>query len=114
MSANQIAEISPGLREAIAGGDNLCATFVIAGDENRWIQFVGGTVNAAYPHTQDPAPLIMALGDAVIESFEPGQYVTVRLQVVDVYSIARWIDRYFEQVLAADNDYSVDVTLESL
>lgn len=35
MSAEQVAEIAPGIRESLAGGDSACATFAIAGDESR-------------------------------------------------------------------------------
>lgn len=109
-----VAEIAAGVREAIAGGDKLCATFVIAGDEDRWLQFVGSVVNAAYPHRQDPEDLIARIGNAVVESSEAGKYVTARLEITHVLGIARWIDTYFKEVLGADSDYSVDLDLQWL
>jgi hypothetical protein len=114
MSADQIAEIAPGVREAIAGGDDLCVTFTISGDEDRWVQFVGGVVNAAWPHAHDPEPLIAQLGHAAVESYQAEQYVTARLRVADVYAVARWIDAYFEHALGAGTDYSLDLEIERL
>ena len=63
---------------------------------------------------QDPTRLIVALGNAAGDSYEPGQYVTDRLPVVDVYSIAHWIDTDFERTLTAGNEVSIEVTFESL
>ena len=114
MSADQVAEIAPAIRESIAGGDRLCATFTISGDESRWVQFMGNVVNAAYPYTAEPTALIARLGSGVIESYDSEQYVTVRLPTRDVYAIARWIDAYFQQVLRAGDDYSIDCSLERL
>ena len=114
MSADQVAEIAPGIRESIAGGDALCATFTITGDSSRWVQFVGGVINAAYPYPTDPAAFITQLGAGVVESYEAGQYVTVRMTTVDVDAIARWIDAYFEQALGALSNYSVHCRLERL
>jgi len=49
MGADQIAEIAPALREALAGGPDTCVTFEVMGAPEKWVQFVGGTLNAAYP-----------------------------------------------------------------
>jgi len=114
MSADPIAEIAPAIRESLAGGDTLCATFTIAGDESRWVQFMGSVVNAAYPYTADPATLVARVGGGVVESYEAQQYVTVRMPDPNVYAIARWIDAYFQQALRAASDYSIDCSLEKL
>src|SRR3981081_1391046 len=114
MSADQVAEISPGVREAIAGSANLCATFEVAGDHSRWVQFTRGVINATYPHPEDPAARIATLGSAVVEAYLAGQHITVRLSLTEPRAIAQWIDRYFEQVLAAAADYSVDLSLKTI
>jgi hypothetical protein len=49
VGSDQIAEIAPGVREALAGGPSWRVTFEISGDPNRWVQFTAGTINAAYP-----------------------------------------------------------------
>jgi hypothetical protein len=107
-----VAEIAPGVREAMAGGDKLCATFEITGDESRWVQFVGSVVNAAYPLAADPDALIARLGNAVVESSEPGKYVTVRLQITSALAIAKWIDGYFRHALGSGSEYSIDLSLQ--
>lgn len=114
MSASQIAEIASGVQKVVADGDGLCATFTVAGDDDRWVQFTDGVVNAAYPHAHDPGSFMAKLGDAVVESFEAGQHLTVHLKATDPEAIARWIDSYFDQVLAAGSDYAIETTLESL
>jgi hypothetical protein len=107
-----VAEIAPGVREAIAGGGKLCATFEITGDSSRWVQFVGSVVNAAYPLERDPRSIVAKLGDAIVEGFEPGKYVTVQIQMTSPVKIAQWIEAYFRQVLRADGEYSIDLSLD--
>ena len=78
------------------------------------MQFVGDVVNAAYPYMQSPDPFIAGIGNAAVESYEAGKYVTVHLQIADPRGIANWIDSYFQQVLDAESDYAVDVSLQWL
>lgn len=109
-----VGEIAVGIREAVAGGAKLCATFVISGDDSRWVQFVDTVINAAYPRDQDPSALVAELGNAVVDSYVADQYVTVKLQSIDTLAVARWIDLYFREVLDARPDYSVDLELQWL
>jgi len=114
MSADQIAEIAPAIREAIDGGPDICSTFTVVGKPDAWVQFVGGVANAAYPRTDDPSMILASLGSAALESWAPGEFLTVKLDTGDVPSIAAWIDRYFEQVLNAGSGYALDVSIESM
>jgi hypothetical protein len=114
MSADQVAEILPAIREALAGEPDTCVTFALVGKPERWLQFVGGVANAAYPLTDEPSAVLARLGHALLESWEPGKYLTVNLAAGDARSIAKWIDQYFEQVLDAPTDYSLDVKIEVL
>jgi hypothetical protein len=116
MSADQVAEISPAIREVLAGGPDLCATFEIAGDAASWVQYSDGVVNAAYPHATDPRAMLAAIGDLSIEEleWEPGKYLSVKMVGVDARGIAKWIDQYFAQVLRAKPDYAVDVSIVNL
>ena len=61
MGSDQIAEIAPGVKEALAGGPSWCATFKISCDPNRWVQFTAGTINAAYPHMNRLNPVSVNL-----------------------------------------------------
>jgi len=114
MSVDQVAEIAPAIREALAGGADLCATFVVTGQSQAWVQFVDGVVNAAYPATAEPAAVLAELGSATLQNWEPGKYLTAALTLGDARAIAKWIDHYFEMVLGAETEYALDVSLESI
>jgi hypothetical protein len=111
MSSDQISEIAPGIREALTDA-RFCANFEVAGQAHKWVQFQAGTVNAAYPHEEHPAGLLTFLGDGTLTEWTAGKFVTVQLASNDARAIARWIDRYFERVLAAGDDYPIDLRIE--
>jgi|SRR5215467_9426393 len=114
MGSDQIAEIAPGVREALAGGPSWCVSFKITGDPNRWVQLTGDTINAAYPYVEAPGARFDALGSFAVTEWEANKFVTGTLVLEDARSIARWIDRYFAEVLGCDWDYSVDWVIEDL
>jgi len=114
MGADQLAEITPAIREVLAGEPGLCATLTVAGDMESWLQFVGGVVNAAYPRSTEPNELLEKLGSAVLQTWEPHQFVTVALDLEHPREISKWIDEYFEKVLGAPAGYAVDVSLSQL
>jgi hypothetical protein len=110
MSADQVSEISPGVREALEAPD-FCATFEVAGHADKWVQFHDGRLNAAYPRAEHPSAVLATLGGA-LEEWAAGISLTVALPANDGRTIAKWIDRYFGTVLGAPEDYGVDVRLE--
>jgi hypothetical protein len=114
VGSDQVAEIAPGVREALAGGPSWCVTFEVSGDPNRWVQFTDGTINAAYPYVEAPGPRLGTLGSFAVEEWEPTKSVTGTLALEDATSIARWIDCYFAEVLDCDKDYSVDLEFDRL
>ena len=111
MSADQISEIAPAVRETLEAPE-FCATFEVAGQADKWIQFHDGMLNAAYPRVEHPSAVLAALGGGALEEWAPGVSLTVALLGTDGRTIAKWIDRYFEMVLGASEDYGVDVRLE--
>jgi len=112
MGSDQIAEIAPGVREALAGGASLCVTFEVTGDPGRWVQFTAGTINAAYPHSDAPGLRLAGLEALAVKEWEPNKCVTGTLALEDAKSIAGWIDRYFLEVLDCASDYSVDLAFD--
>ena len=98
----------------------MCATFEVSGDPNRWIQFMPGVINLAYPHTDDPSPLPAQLGLPpallLLVEWEPGAFATFNIETpLTVREIAQTIDALFESTLGcAGRDYSVDVELFDL
>jgi len=119
MAADQIAEIAPGLREALAGGPETCVTFEVTGDPDKWVQFLDGTVNAAYPRETPPDPehLLPEAPDLAprLLEWEPRKCATFALDSADVRALAGWIDLYFVCILGCvDDGYDVDVRIETL
>ncbi len=113
MSSDQISEITSGIREALTDA-RYCATFEVAGQAHKWVQFQAGTVNAAYPHDEHPTGLLTALGDGTLTEWTADKFVTVHLTSNDARTIAKWIDRYFERALDAGEDYAIDLRIEAI
>jgi hypothetical protein len=114
VGSDQIAEIAPGVREALAGGPSFCVTFQVSGDPDRWVQLTGGTINAAYPHFDAPGLHLPGSESFSVTDWEPDKYVTGTLALEDAKLIADWIDRYFAEVLGCDSGYSVDLAFDRL
>ena len=89
-------------------------TLSIGGAAGCWVQFVDGVINAAYPSNYEPSAQIALLGNATLEGWESGRYLTVKLTAGDARSIAKWIDQYFQKMLGAPEDYGLDVLIEQL
>ncbi len=119
MNADQLAEIRPALREVVEGAPDTCATLEVEGDSERWIQVVGRTVNAAYPHSDSPEERASRLGlptlSAKLVNWEAGKFATFEFAQFEVKAIADWIDAYFVRVIGcADGEYHLDVTFEKI
>jgi len=121
LNADQLAEIWPALREAIAGGEDSCVTFEVAGEADKWVQFVGHSLNCAYPNTVPPdmshlpAKLVAALGEVEIEGWEAGKYVTFAVKTPEADPLASLIDAIFVVFLGCKpGEYHLDVTHEEL
>jgi hypothetical protein len=118
MNADQIAEIRPALREVIDGAPDSCVTFEADGNQENWLQVVDRTINAAYPHAEDPESRLKTLPRLLglqVTTWEAKKFVTLELPDWDLASLAAWIDAYFVVVLGCEaGDYHVDVTYETL
>lgn len=122
MSADQIAEISPLVREVFASEPSspdatLCATLEVVGHPDAWLQLVPGTLNFAYPLTTDPTatlgPLLANLPESSVISWEPGAFATVAFGPVAPRVVATVIDALLSTLFSLD-DYSVDGSLEEI
>jgi hypothetical protein len=114
VGSGQIAEIAPGVREALAHDPSWCATFTVSGNPDKWVQFTAGTINAAYLNHEAPEPHLGVLGSFALREWAPNKYITGMLALEDARSVARWIDHYFVAILGCHPDYSVDLLLEPL
>jgi hypothetical protein len=126
MAADQIAEISPLIREVLeayvempASSDlELCATLELDGQPEAWLQFVFATLNFAYPLQEAPeevlADLLASLAGWRIQCWEPGAYATVNFDAnTDLRTIAKTIDALFER-LHSPGDYALNAKLEEI
>ena len=124
MGTDQIAEIAPGIREVVDGfaeDRDLCVTFEVTGEPDRWLQYTTGSINIAYPLDEDPASLPTRLGIDPLKSlalvdWAPRLFATFNIEAtLTVREIARIIDAMFESTLGcAGWDYSVDVEIIEL
>lgn len=117
-SADQLSEIRSGLREALSGGGGVCVTFEVEGMEDKWVQYVGGTINAAYGSTAAPAlsTIPVALQEAVgrvwLADWEPAKFFTLGIEKAEAGPLAKLIDWIFTEIqgcAAGDYHLSVDV-----
>lgn len=118
MNSDQLAEIRPALREVFKAGPNSCVTLEAEGDQEKWLQVVDHSINAAYPHADAPEPRMKALPEVSglkITGWEAEKFVTLEFPDRDARSIAEWIDAYFIAVLGCKaGDYHVDITYQIL
>src|SRR5687768_8712532 len=98
--------------------ESWCATFEANDDSDLWVQVLLGSINAAYPHDDDPLARLGGLGvTGEVEemiAFEAKAYATFILKDASVTSCARFVDVWFSRVLAVGDDYTVNVELEDL
>jgi len=112
MGSDQIAGMTPGVREALARGASWCVTFEISDASHKWVQFTGDTINATYPYEEQPESRLGELGSFHLVDWAKNSYVTGTLKLDNAEAIATWIDKYFIEVLDCQKEYSVGLTLE--
>ena len=119
MNAHQIAEIRPAIHEAIKGAPDTCVTLNVEGEPGKWMQVVDRTINAAYPHSDDPEARVTSMHSehlmTRVLNWESGKFATFEFADVEPTTLAHWIDAYFVHVLScAPGEYHVDITCEQL
>jgi hypothetical protein len=128
MGANQIARMGPCLRavyEGISGPDDAptsCCTLDAINSSNTrvWIQAMPGTVNMAYPFTDEPLELLRSRGvrsppDLYLVEWVAEEYATFGFNDVSARDHASFIDHLFVKILGCDDEsYSLTTAIESL
>jgi hypothetical protein len=119
MSADQIAVITPALREVVDSEPGRCVTFEVSGDSEKWIQVLDEFVNTAYPHNDNPEDRLSKLGlqppAATLRDWEANKYATFEFSRLDVQVVAKWIDAYFVGVIGCiAGEYDLDITFADL
>src|SRR2546423_11492056 len=128
MGANQIAEMEPSLSEVYKGISSpddpptSCCTLeamTLVGAEV-WIQVMPGTVNMAYPFTEEPLDLLRRQGvrspsDIYLVEWATGEYATFGFGDISPRDHASFVDRLFVKVLGCDDaSYQLKTSIEQL
>lgn len=114
MSRERTFAIAMDVQEALDRRPDWCATFEVEDDEDKWVQFVDGVINAAYPDPIAPDKRTKPLPDFEMTKWSRGKFMTGDLALTDRTEIARWIDRYFVDVLRCDPGFAITSRLEKL
>ena len=127
MGADQIAAIRPALNELLQAAENdksgageLCATFTVPEYPMIWVQVVSGSINASYPHSEEPCAFLSnanvpPLPGLVVENWEPRRFATFAYAAVPTHSIAEFLDCLLIAFHALEpGEYQIDVEFERL
>lgn len=116
MSVDQIAEISPLVREVFAlnpanDGAQLCATLEVVGHPDAWLQVTPSALNFSYPAETDPSTtldqLLERLPEWSVVSWEPNAFATITFAPVAPRVVATVIDGLLSALFSLE-DYSID------
>ena len=124
MSADQVAEIAPFIRELLdharekpASERELCATYEVVGVSGAWAQVTPTELNVAYPSARPPEEelreILQRLPAAQLLSWEPGKFATWSFASTNPMEIARVVDHVLAKLFNL-GDYSIDAQLERL
>lgn len=112
MGAAQIADIARHIADVQARGGDWGVTLEASGDNTRWLQFIAGSINAAYPFADAPEIGLRNFGAWALVTWEAQHYVTLDLELHETSAIAAWIDRYFVDLLGCTETYTLRATVE--
>jgi hypothetical protein len=119
MSADQIAEMAPIIREVLEAPSesNLCATFEVVGNGDAWAQVTPNSINVAYPSNEAPeVRLVTFLGRSLctgISDWEPLKFVTFTYARDRPQVVARFVDSLLADLFKL-RDYSVNAEIQEL
>ena len=113
----QATTISSWLEKARAGGPDTCATFEADGDADKWVQFVGATLNCAWPSAHPPGdnaklkPLLLDVSGEITD-WAAQRSAMFEVPSASLDAIATFVDRYFVAILGcADGRYELEADL---
>ena len=121
MSADQVAEISPLIREVMSDtegtGNGLCATFEVEGNVAAWAQVTKSEFNVTYPLSKPPAEELLevnrALPSAELLSWQPDKFATWSFVSSEPRVVAKVVDQALAHLFGL-GDYSVNGQLVRL
>lgn len=128
MGADQIAEMEPSLTQVYQGISSpddpptSCCTLeamTLSGSEV-WIQVMPGTVNMAYPFTEEPLELlhrqsVRSPSDIYLVEWAAGEYATFGFGDISPREHAFFVDQLFVKILGCDDaSYQLKTSIEQL
>lgn len=128
MGANQIAEMEPSLSQVYQGisspddSPTSCCTLeaMTLSSSEVWIQVMPGTVNMAYPSTEEPLELLHRQGvrspaDIYLVEWAAGEYATFGFGNISPKEHALFVDQLFVKILGCDDaSYQLKTSIEQL
>jgi hypothetical protein len=119
MNPDFSAAIYPLLREVASGPPGTCGTIELCADNNKWVQFMDQTINAAYPFEDDPETRLPELlkRSVVLEvsTFAEGSFLTLSVKDILDKAVIDWVEDYIVDVLGCDrSNLTVDTWIEQL
>ena len=108
--------IAKGLAEVWDTGGRRFVTFEIAGDDDRWVQWIDGELNVRWPFDDDPATGLPRRGvrlpaAAAVRSFVAGGSLILGAWDLRAEDTADLIDGIFRRILADSTRYEVEVRI---
>ena len=128
MSANQIAEMEPGISqvyEGISSPDDpptSCCTLeaTTPSGSEVWVQVMPGTINMAYPFTEEPLELLQRQDvrrppDIYLVEWSAGEFATFGFGNISPRDHANFVDQLFVKTLGCDDaSYQLKIKIEAL
>ena len=117
MSNDAALEMEPLIGEVLSASTELCASFEVVGRTDAWLQVMKGTLNFAYPLSEDPHPVLdavlTALPGAAVSAWEAGTYATVLFDPTSPPLVAATADRILGELFKL-GDYSIYGAIEDM
>jgi hypothetical protein len=124
MSADQVAEITPLIREVFeharenpAAEETLCATFEVVESSDAWAQVTPTELNIAYPARNSPdvelREVMQKLPAGQLQSWEPEKFATWSFASFSATDVAKVVDLALTKLFNL-GDYSLDGKIERL
>lgn len=124
MAADQIAAIRPAIAELEDADRNsegeFIARFQIPGTDVKWVEVILGTVNFAYPYTDEPLERLLRQGikplpKLTLSEWQPELFATFLYESsAPSRDVAKFVDCILGEILGGGSDYEVDVGIERM
>lgn len=98
--------ITKAVSEIEAGDEDAFGTLRVVGNDDLWVQYLHGTINARYPFDDDTGEQLAGFDYENIEECVPDGYVWLEIDMAQAEIVA-WIERYFREILGCADGYEL-------